>query len=445
MAVDPHVLSYKQCLDIVNREIRHIEAAPLATPPPRLSGHALLGWAFLCYAAKTLFMHGSFDVVQFEDWATEGYDDVAVDLLPTKTLDGELTVSIVQCKHSDVVSSTEIAELNTSLTYIFESRAATLAQLTNNALVRRIQDVRRMLRRASGVRVDVAYVTRGRTKNLSHQVQREVTRLKELWASKPRFVDVSVRIIGPQELVAAAISNTYRVPDRNLTLPHLGGSDDVLHYVVRHGTTETKALVCSVAASALATIVRGNESWLFRENVRDFLGDTNRVNRAIAMTAKSSTEAGLFWLLNNGVTVTCSQISYGHDPDTPTVTLGRPQIINGCQTSEVLAQALADGTLRDSASLVVKIVETEDEGLIDDITLATNSQSHVRKSDLHSNDFTQRTLALAFDSLGLIYQTKPGQLRVAQQQRAKIIRNERCGQASLAIFNKAPAVAMSRK
>jgi hypothetical protein len=390
-------------------------------------------------------MHGSFDLSQFGDWVTEGYDDVAIDLLPTRSLDGELTISIVQCKYGDAMSSTEIAALHTSLTYVFEARATTLAQLTNEALAQRIKEVRELLRSATSVRVDVVYVTRGRTKNASSQVQREISNLKEHWGRKPGFADVSVRLIGPQELVAAAISNTYRVPDRRLTLPYVGGTAATLEYVAQRGSTNTMAVVSTVAASDLASIVRGNETWLFRENVRDFLGETNRVNRSIAATAKSATDAGLFWLLNNGVTITCSQMSYGHDPDAPSISLFRPQIVNGCQTSEVLAQAHADGTLRDEARLVIKIVETDDEALIDDITLATNSQTQVKKSDLHSNDFAQRTLALAFDSMGLIYQTKPGQLRIATKQRATIVRNEKCGQASLAVFCKAPAIAMSRK
>ncbi|HEV7429296.1 MAG TPA: AIPR family protein [Thermoanaerobaculia bacterium] len=447
MTVDPHLLNYRQCLDLVNREILQLEAQPLLPIPAHLLKHMTPpAWAFLTYTAKTLFMHGSFDPTLFQEWLTEGFDDASADLLPTWNVGDELFVGVVQCKYRDSVSATEVAALATAIDYVFYEKESVVKKLTNAALVARIREIRGDIRRRGPAAVTVMYVTRGKTQRLTSQVQREVERLQTYLTDNGRFAKVMVSIVGPQEIVAASISNTYQVPEKWLTLPYLSGPSAAIRHTLPTGGLPTTAVVCTASASALAKMVSGNEDWLFRENVRDFLGlRGNRVNKAITATATSAVPAGLFWLLNNGVTITCTKIVDRQDPDAPILSLLKPQIVNGCQTSEVLAAALASRTLRPEAHLLIKIVETENESLIDQITLATNSQSAVRKRDLHSNDYTQRALAIAFQGLGLIYQTKPGLLRIAAQHKHRLIHNEKCGQASLAVFLKAPSQAMSNK
>jgi len=447
MVLDPHLLNYRQCLAIVNSQIHQLERSPLAPIPPSLEKHITpSAWAFLTYAAKTLYMHAGFDTATFETWLTEGFDDVSIDLLQTCVVDSALSIGIIQCKYRETVSGTHIAALGSSLEYVFEANESTVRQLTNPALVRRILDVRAAMKIADTITVEVAYVTRGKTKNLPAQVDREINRLRDKLKAGGRFVNVVVRPIGPQELVAASISNTFSVPELSLSLSYVQGPNASIRYTVAHGSLQTKAVVCTVTAQAFGGFVQGNENWLFRENVRDFLGShENRVNRAIAATATDKDKAGLFWLLNNGITITCARIVDRQDPDAPTLSLLKPQIVNGCQTSEVLAAALAQCSLQAQAHLLVKILETEDDTLIDEITIATNSQTAIRKRDLHSNDSTQRALTIAFESMGLIYQTKPGQLRSARGQKHKLVSSEKCGQASLAVLAKSPSHAMSQK
>lgn len=70
---------------------------------------------------------------------------------------------------------------------------------------------------------------------------------------------------------------------------------------------------------------------LFNDNVRDFQG-TNAINSEIASTIVNNPDE--FILLNNGITIVCSKFIQTNR----NVRLDNPQIVNGCQTCNVLYQ-----------------------------------------------------------------------------------------------------------
>ena len=72
---------------------------------------------------------------------------------------------------------------------------------------------------------------------------------------------------------------------------------------------------------------------VFEDNVRDFQGDNNDVNGGIASTLNND-DSEIFSVLNNGVTIVASSIS----PTGDQFTINDYQIVNGCQTSNVLYQ-----------------------------------------------------------------------------------------------------------
>ncbi len=77
---------------------------------------------------------------------------------------------------------------------------------------------------------------------------------------------------------------------------------------------------------------------LFFDNIRDFQGDTP-VNKSIAATLLSNTSIE-FPLLNNGVTIVKRKLQRVG----PQFTLEDFQIVNGCQTSHVIAANSVDPT-----------------------------------------------------------------------------------------------------
>lgn len=109
---------------------------------------------------------------------------------------------------------------------------------------------------------------------------------------------------------------------------------------------------------------------LFYDNVRSYLGE-NPVNREIIETIKNDKKYIQFPILNNGVTIVTKSLR----PSGEKYTLSDFQIVNGCQTSNVLFKCRNE--LRPGIMLPIKIVCTADPELINDVIRSTNRQTQV--------------------------------------------------------------------
>ncbi|WP_179273879.1 AIPR family protein [Rhodococcoides fascians] len=113
---------------------------------------------------------------------------------------------------------------------------------------------------------------------------------------------------------------------------------------------------------------------IFDENVRDFIGVDSDVNAEMGTTLQDASRQNRFGILNNGVTIIAPDVRLSAFE----MFLRDFQIVNGCQTSNVLFQNkdIVDG----DATLVLKIVETSDPSVVDDIVRSTNRQTKVEES-----------------------------------------------------------------
>ena len=109
---------------------------------------------------------------------------------------------------------------------------------------------------------------------------------------------------------------------------------------------------------------------LFNDNVRDYQGE-NTVNSEILDTILENPNE--FVLLNNGITVVCTKFL----PSNRKLTIDNPQIVNGCQTSNVLFAAWQKGLPLDDIAVVLKVISTDDLELSNNIVRGTNRQSIV--------------------------------------------------------------------
>ncbi|MBC2242497.1 AIPR family protein [Listeria booriae] len=131
---------------------------------------------------------------------------------------------------------------------------------------------------------------------------------------------------------------------------------------------------------------------VFYDNVRDFQGGENEVNKKIANTITSET-AGRLVILNNGVTIITKEINQAR----MTFTLKDYQIVNGCQTSHVIFNNKEE--LNKDICIPVKIICTEDEEAISQVIVANNSQTEIKKEALLAmNDF-QKELEVFYNSV----------------------------------------------
>ena len=117
---------------------------------------------------------------------------------------------------------------------------------------------------------------------------------------------------------------------------------------------------------------------VFEENVRSFLGN-NDVNSKITETLSSGDKRHLFSVLNNGITIVAPQLTL--TPNSKEMDLVNYQIINGCQTSNTLAQNV--DFLDDTVNVVVRFIESPNNDISTDIISATNSQTAIKSENFH--------------------------------------------------------------
>lgn len=111
---------------------------------------------------------------------------------------------------------------------------------------------------------------------------------------------------------------------------------------------------------------------IFEENVRDYIGIDNEVNSEISESIKDNNRQKRFGILNNGVTIISPDVRVQGNE----IFLRDFQIVNGCQTSNVLFNQRDD--VSSDATLMLKIIETDNAKLIDEIVRSTNRQSKVQ-------------------------------------------------------------------
>lgn len=182
--------------------------------------------------------------------------------------------------------------------------------------------------------------------------------------------------------------------------------------------------------------------YLFEANVRDYEGDVD-VNQQIKTTLQNVQEKPNFWWLNNGITIVASKIE-GHPAE---LVLHDPQVVNGLQTSQVIFQCLNPSSQTagaDKRHVVIRIIESPDEVLQDQVIRATNSQTKIPNQFLWASDDKQRDIELLFKSRGLHYDRRKNSWRKSSLSFDRIVSMTELAQAVAAINLQEPDHARAR-
>lgn len=202
--------------------------------------------------------------------------------------------------------------------------------------------------------------------------------------------DVTALFRKTKESISVTINFTNRV-----TLPPIKGISE--------------ADIGSLTFNEFKKILSNDEDNLinvFEDNVRDFQGINNDVNSGIKVTL-NNLDSDLFSVLNNGVTIVASSIS----PTGDNFTIRDYQIVNGCQTSNVLFDS-RNSEYISSVNVPIKIIATDDDEIKNRITLATNNQTPIKKEQLASLTAFQRSLEQYYNSYN-------GDARLYYERRSK--------------------------
>ena len=109
---------------------------------------------------------------------------------------------------------------------------------------------------------------------------------------------------------------------------------------------------------------------VFYDNVRGYLGE-NPVNKEIVATVKNTEKYVQFPILNNGVTIVTKTMNNSGDK----FKLTDYQIVNGCQTSNVLYKCR--DKVDHNMMIPIKIVNTTSPDLVNSVIRSTNRQTQV--------------------------------------------------------------------
>lgn len=130
----------------------------------------------------------------------------------------------------------------------------------------------------------------------------------------------------------------------------------------------------------------GNIQNVFDDNVRDFQGANNTVNTSISETLMGE-NPNIFSVLNNGVTIVADSIKSSGN----SLTVTDYQIVNGCQTSNVLYENRKN-KLIDIINIPLRLIATKDEDIKSRITVSTNNQTAIKKEQLSAMSDFQKNL-----------------------------------------------------
>ncbi len=214
------------------------------------------------------------------------------------------------------------------------------------------------------------------------------------------FETVQFHPLGARELATAyrktkeSINTTINFNNR-ITIPKIAGVSQA--YIGLLPFKEFKKIISDSDDNLLN---------VFEDNVRDFQGDNNDVNGGIAATLDNA-DSEIFSVLNNGVTIVASSIS----PTGDQFTIIDYQIVNGCQTSNVLYN-YRNNTNIDKVNIPIKLIATTDDDVKTRITLATNNQTPIKKEQLAALTRFQR-------SLELYYNSYTGEQKIYYERRSK--------------------------
>lgn len=379
-----------QRLVSVSKDIRQKASEELRiTEAGRLKS---LAFVYLC--VKTILDLDGDDVF---DCLTEGGGDFGVDAIHiSEEYDGEFTVSLFQAKYKHNLEGNSnfpeegIKSLINAINYLFNP-AAKLEHINQRLLVK-VEEARSLIRDGYIPQVRTIACNNGLKWNLSAQEA----------IDRAEFGDqVTWEYVNHERLVK--ILQASKPVKDTLQLSGKAIVEDMEF---------SRVLLGRISVTEIATLIDRHGERLLERNIRRYLGlQGNRVNEGIRHTLTSD-EKNNFYFYNNGVTLTCDSFSYNalQDGDYK-VRVENLQIINGGQTCMTIFKTLREPDLihqNAQAFVLLRLYQLprENEGLVQRITYATNSQNPVDLKDLRANDERQKILEKDIEQLGFNYRPK---------------------------------------
>lgn len=404
---------------------------------------------FEFFAFEQILKSYDLSIDEFEFGWIDGKDDGGIDgffilvngnllvdpeTFPWPKKNAELSVYLITAKHHDTFQQAPLDSIIASTSELFDFgidehslKGAYSEELLNN---RRLLIIayKKLAACLTSLKVNFFYASRGNTKIIGESIVSRANQTIELTKTLFGSNDICFNFLGATELVEA--SRTLK--NFSLELPFKECLSQGVGYVVLTSLDNYASFVSEKDKSL--------RRYLFEANVRDFLG-LNRVNDDIANSLADGEDAD-FWWLNNGVTILATSAKAVGK----VLHLDDVQIVNGLQTTESIFRYYSSGKKDEqSRSILVKVICSEDLAIRDRIIHATNNQSNVELSSLHSTDRIQRDIEEILERHGWFYERRKNYYRNAGKPAEQIVTPLYVAAGAIALILKNPARAIKLK
>lgn len=335
-------------------------------------------------------------------------------------------IFFIQSKSSNSFNDSEIGNfLDVVIDFFSDNPQYNISEFENpkeiyNKLLKKLGNIREL-------NLHCLYISLGQKQHLETTIEKTKKIKKSSLEDLNLFKEINIDLIDKATLISAykkAISPlraTIRF-DNKIPLNGIDGVDEA--YIGFIPFSEFKNLIMDENQMKIKS--------LFNDNLRDFLGLDNPINQGIKKTLEDK-KFNEFSLLNNGVTVIAdSNLGRGN-----TLILENYQIVNGCQTSNVLFECREIPGI-ENVLIPLKVVITKKEELRDEIILTTNSQSKFTEEQLFAITQFQKKLEDFYNANkkidNLYYERRTNQFYNSNINRSSIIEIKEQLKSFMAMF-----------
>jgi hypothetical protein len=210
---------------------------------------------------------------------------------------------------------------------------------------------------------------------------------------------------------------------------------------VRLQIADTTSVIAAIPLKDCLLLPGLTDGTLFKKNVRQSLGLSNRVNKGIKDTIyKSSND---FFFYHNGITALCDKMEF--DEKNRKLSLHGLSVVNGCQSLTTILSCSEKVKQLESAYIMFRFYEITTHDRADHISVSTNSQSAVKPRDLRSNEKRVLGLKKVFEQkypLGYLI-TKRGEEAPASCEKKYILDLSDLGKYMISWHSQRPNIAYS--
>jgi hypothetical protein len=385
------------------------------------------GQRFIAWYLRNIHMR---DVIQAKDDITDGADDKQIDAIVVD--DEKQTVFIIQGKYIST-GSIDAEPLREVLSSWMQLRdLISLQNMGNDKLKRKLMEVANALE--DDYEVEFELVTTGKlTEAANNDLATFQQSLVEL--SENESFNASIFVIDADEL-----KNRYELAleKDNPTINH---KIDLTNCpVLEANISGNKAVIAAIPLKECIRFPGIKDGTLFKKNVRQSLGLSNRVNKGIKSTIYSDQHKEFFFY-HNGITAICNNIKLENSK----LILNGFNVVNGCQSLTTMLSCSEQVKKIDETYVLFRFYEIPQRERADKISINTNSQSAVKPRDLRSNDKKVLNMKRAYELkyANGYFITKRGEQPPASKDKKHVVDLVNLGKYLISWHSQRPNIAYS--